>query len=108
MPIYFSDAKPHPLDTIIDAALSVKAVASRSKRLDNGEIVQTFKFGDIKVEGIEEFKGQLNKNSIKELARLAIEGKVLFDGEVQQYLKSLDDDPTETSNDEAIGPDKAN
>ena len=98
------------MDTIIDAALSVKAVVSRSKRLDNGEIVQTFKFGDIKVEGIDEFKAQLNKNAIKELARLATEGKVLFDGEVQQYLKSLDNDPTDLADpveSEAIGPDKA-
>lgn len=92
MPIYYTDVKPHPLDVIIDAALSARVVKSRSKRLSTSEIVQTFTFGDIKVEGIDEFKKELDNAKIKEMAKLIGEAKVSFDGEIQEYLKTLDID----------------
>jgi len=96
MPIYYSDVKPHPLDTIIDAALQVKVVKSRSKKMDNGEALQTFTFGEIKVEGIDEFKKELTTDLIKQMAvdTLAL-AKVQFDPDIREYLRNLEsnDDP---------------
>lgn len=93
MPIYYSDVKPHPLDTIIDGALSTKIVKSRSKKLSNGEIVQTFTYGDIKVEGIDEFKKELNPELIQQMAEAAMAAKMAFDPEIKTYLKTLEEDP---------------
>lgn len=95
MPIYYNDVKPHPLDIIIDAALSNKIVKSRSKKMDKGETVQTFTFLDIKVEGIDEFKKELDDDKIKDMAQQILATGLTFDGEVTEYLKGLaQEDPT--------------
>jgi recombination protein RecA len=91
MPIYFSNTKPHPLDMIIDAALSEKIVKSRSKKKSNGEIVQTFSFEDIKTEGIDEFKQALSEAHIKSMFAGAEASKITFNNDVKEYLASLDD-----------------
>lgn len=93
MPIYYTDVKPHPLDVIIDGALACKVVKSRSKKQSNGEIVQTFTYGDIKVEGIDEFKKELNPELIQQMAESAMATKLAFDPDVKTYLKSLEEDP---------------
>ena len=96
MPIYYTDVRPHPLDLIIDAALSTKVVKSRSHKVGGGsEIVQTFSFEDIKVDGIDEFKIALSNEHIKKMAELTKAQKVNFDPEIVTYLGTLDQqDPT--------------
>jgi hypothetical protein len=98
MPIYYSNVKPHPLDVILDAALASKIVKSRSKRTETGELVQTFSFGDIKVEGIDDFKLELTPEYIKDLAKKLTEEKFNLDQEALTYIKSLDgEDPAEST-----------
>lgn len=95
MPIYYSETKPHPLDILIDAALSSRVVKSRSKKQSNGELVQTFTFGEIKVEGIDEFKVELDNDKIKDMfAQIITAAKIKLDPEIHSYIKSLDEDPT--------------
>lgn len=95
MPIYYSETKPHPLDILIDAALSSRVVKSRSKKQSNGELVQTFTFGEIKVEGIDEFKVELDNDKIKDMfAQILTAAKIKLDPEIHSYIKSLDEDPT--------------
>jgi recombination protein RecA len=94
MPIYYSDVKPHPIDIIIDAALGNKVVKSRSKKQPNGEIIQTFSFGDIRSEGIGEFKKELTPALTKSMVAQVEAQKFAFGGEVLEYLASLENDPT--------------
>jgi recombination protein RecA len=96
MPIYYDDAKPHPLDLILDAALSNKVIRSRSKKQENsgGEIIVTFtydspQYGQTKADGLDEFKKLLEGKHIVEIAeRLSKEFKVAFDIETNEYLKT--------------------
>ena len=103
MPIYYGKIKPHPLDIVLDAALSLKIVKSRSSKQSNGEMVQTFSYDPvdssiqpIKILGMDEFKKVLGSIAIKEIAK-RVSDELPFDPEVNEYLKSLEnDDPTET------------
>jgi len=90
MPIYYTNVKPHPLDMMIDASLQNKIIKSRSKKLDNGELVHTFSFSDMRGVGIDEFKENLNPVKIKEMAKLLIAEKFVIDAECQEYLDGLD------------------
>jgi hypothetical protein len=99
MPIYYSDVKPHPLDVVIDAALSSKVLKSRSKTMENGEKIQTFTFGDIRVEGIDEFKKEMSSVQIKDMFEAVVAAtKINFDLEVTNYIKSLEnEDPAKVT-----------
>jgi recombination protein RecA len=99
MPIYYSDTPPHPLDVLLDAALSSKIIRSRSKTTETNEIVLTFSFNDLKIEGIDDFKLQLTPEHIKDLAKKVIEERINLSQEVVDYVKSLDaEDPTASAN----------
>lgn len=99
MPIYYTDVRPHPLDIIIDGALATKVVKSRSKKMSNGENVQTFAFGDIRAEGIDDFKNELTPDFIKSMAQQAMAAKQVFDPDIMSYLETLDDqDPLSEKN----------
>jgi len=108
MPIYYSDVKPHPLDMIIDAALSAKVAKSRSKKQPNGESLQMFTFGDERFEGIEEFKSWLinNPKKTKEMVEL-IKTTIPLGLEVDEYIKTagdvLDTDDSDTDAKVATG-----
>lgn len=90
MPIYYSNVKPHPLDMMIDAGLQNKFIKSRSKKLDNGDLITTFSFLDIRAEGVDEFKKELDNKKVKELAKMLEGVKFPFDQESHEYLETLD------------------
>jgi len=90
MPIYYGNALPQPLDSLLDAALASKVLKSRSKSMPNGERVQTFTFGSIKKDGMDEFKKALDNTIIKKMAELiTVETKTLLEAHVQEYINKL-------------------
>jgi recombination protein RecA len=93
MPIYYGNVLPQPLDSLLDAALASKVLKSRSKSMPNGERVQTFTFGSIKKDGMDEFKKTLDNTIIKKMAELIkTETKTLLEAHVQEYINKLGSD----------------
>lgn len=97
LPIYYGSEKPHPIDTIIDAALSARIIKSHSKRDDKNQMIQHFRYGDdIKCIGIDYLKEELiDKRDI--LIKLASEvvKTVAFQPDVVDYIASLSPKATE-------------
>lgn len=93
VPIYFDESvKPHPLDCLIDMALSTKTVKSRSKKQDNGDPIQTFTYEDISCIGIDEFKSELSDDHIKEIYSKIIATGHVFPDDVIAYIKEIGGD----------------
>lgn len=88
MPIYYSaDVKPHPLDVIIDAALSSRVIKSQTR-----DGVQNFRFGEIKCHGIDHLKTELIDNPDQTIAvvRQITDQKYEFDTDVKEYIAEIE------------------
>lgn len=99
LPIYYSkDAKPLPLDMLLDLGMRTKLIRCRTRNdvcyftLDGSKEIKS-------IAGFDEFKYELtaDPNNIRELARRITEekGKPL-DGDVRRYVETIDEEhPTE-------------
>ena len=110
VPFYFSNTRPHPLDAILDEALSRKIITSKkTKKLedDGGDPVYCFTYGKLRVEGFDEFKAKLKDENIQEIAVILKAQKWAMDQEVHDYLKSLDmgEADAEPGTEPAVGKD---
>jgi recombination protein RecA len=95
--ILYTSEKPNPFDRLIDMALSYKLIKCKTRK-DTGESVEyfsaMFEDGMKEVASIDQFKTELSKANLREMARkLASEKKVEWDDDMLQYVKGLEETP---------------
>jgi recombination protein RecA len=95
VPIYFGTEKPHPLDLLIDEALSQKVISSRTSKKDN--ITKLTMKPEFKSVPMDEFKAMLDSDLVRAIAA-RLQEVVILEPDVQHYVDTVDDhmgDPTE-------------
>jgi len=90
VPFYFSKIRPHPLDAILDEALSKKIISSRkTDKLSGGDPVYSISYEKLRVEGFDEFKEKLRPEQVKSIVAKLVEQKWSMDADVDEYVKGL-------------------
>ena len=93
--IMYTNEKANPFDRLIDMALSYKLIKCKTRK-DTGESVEyfsaTFSDGLKEVASIDQFKTELSKENLREMAtKLAADKKVEWDDDMLQYVKGLEE-----------------